>query len=113
MFDLNTKYFHATTCEFHIRELKDLGLDIDVFGFLKGEVKPEHICRVNCLFEGLGMDMIAVKDYSENAGLMDELLRLGIISKPSWYISSGFVRIPVCRVNLAELKKHTAVKKGA
>lgn len=87
-----------------------MGMDIDLFGILQGEKYPEQILRVNCLFEGLSEGEIAVKDYSENAGLLDELLRLRIISKPSWYISSGFVRIPVCRVNMAELEKHTAVK---
>lgn len=111
MFDLNTAYFHATSCEFHIREAKGFGMDIDIFGILQGEKEPEHIMRVNCLFKGLDRYMIAVKDYSENTGLLNELLRLGIVSKPSWFIASGFVRIPVCRVNMAELNKHTAEKR--
>lgn len=46
---------------------------------------------------GLIDDYIAVKDYSENEGMMSALAELGIIvSEPALSLPSGFVFIPVC-----------------
>lgn len=45
----------------------------------------------------LNPDEVAVKNYSENAGIMIDLLRHDILQKPHRYIESGFVLIPVCR----------------
>ena len=42
--------------------------------------------------------MVAVKDWSENVGVLDALVSAGIVSKPEDYIPSGHVRIPVCRL---------------
>lgn len=47
---------------------------------------------------GLKKDEIAIKDYSENAGMLDTLLEAEIITEPHRYVSSGHVMIPVCRL---------------
>lgn len=41
-------------------------------------------------------DEVFIKDYSENAGILDLLIKAGIISTPVNYENSGFVVIPVC-----------------
>ena len=39
-----------------------------------------------------------IKDYSENAGIMSELIRHGIISKPVYKAQAGFVEVFLCKV---------------
>jgi hypothetical protein len=39
---------------------------------------------------------MAIKDYSENAGLLQVLIDAGVVSEPVGYVRSGFVEIPVC-----------------
>lgn len=41
---------------------------------------------------------IAVKNYSENEGILDWLIENKIVDKPSCIILSGFVCIPVCKL---------------
>lgn len=48
--------------------------------------------------EGLGNDEVAVKDYSENVGMLESLLEGDVVYFPHRLISSGFVEIPVCRL---------------
>lgn len=48
-------------------------------------------------------DEVAIKDYSENEGILDALVGAGIVEQPHRFLSSGFIGdIPVCKVN-AEL----------
>jgi hypothetical protein len=55
--------------------------------------------------ESLGSDQIAIKDYSENEGVLKFLMEEGIISSPLKYFNSGFVRIPICQINETFLKE--------
>lgn len=48
--------------------------------------------------EGLAKDEVAIKNYSENTGVLDLLLNEGVVEAPHRYESSGFVKIPVCRL---------------
>ena len=57
---------------------------------------PFAKCTVN--IPGLAKDEVAVKNYSENEGMLDFLLRNGIVEKPHRYENSGFVRVPVCKI---------------
>jgi hypothetical protein len=54
--------------------------------------------------ESLESDQIAIKDYSENEGVLKFLMEEGIISSPLKYFNSGFVRIPICKINETLLK---------
>lgn len=38
---------------------------------------------------------IAIKDYSENEGVLDALVKAEIVSKPIRYAESGFTKIPI------------------
>jgi len=46
----------------------------------------------------LAEDEVAVKDYSENAGMLSALMSAGIVSAPVRWVESGWVKVPVCRV---------------
>lgn len=39
-----------------------------------------------------------IKDYSENEGILDELIRHGIVDAPEAVVASGHVVIPLCKV---------------
>lgn len=45
---------------------------------------------------------VAIKNWSENEGILNVLIREGVVSTPSHFIRSGFVDIPVCEL-LVEL----------
>ena len=55
--------------------------------------------------ESLSPDEIAIKDYSENEGVLNFLMEEGIISSPLKYFNSGFVRIPICKIDETFLKE--------
>jgi len=46
--------------------------------------------------EGLKDNEVAIKNYSENEGILQVLIDAGIISEPKRIIQSGFVAIHVC-----------------
>lgn len=63
------------------------------------EIEPYCVCSVNP-GKSIPEDQIAVKDYSENKGMVDFLRAEGIIEgDPTESISSGFVTIPVFRLS--------------
>ena len=55
-------------------------------------------------------NMAAIKDYSENEGILKALIEQDIVEKATSYISSGYVDIPVVKVKhqelLEEIKKY-------
>ena len=50
---------------------------------------------------------IAVKDYSENTGLVDFLKSIGFITDVVEKRPSGFAEIPICRYDPAVLEKYS------
>jgi hypothetical protein len=40
----------------------------------------------------------AIKDYSENEGLLDRLIESQIVQPPHRYVESGFVNLPIVRL---------------
>jgi hypothetical protein len=48
--------------------------------------------------EGLSEDEVAIKNYSENEGILDTLVTEGVIKPPHRHIKSGFVIIPICKL---------------
>ena len=43
-------------------------------------------------------DHVAIKDYSENQGALASLNEAGIVSEPEYFLKSGYVTIPVCKL---------------
>ena len=54
----------------------------------------------NCTvpFSDLEKNEVAVKDYSENEGMLEFLVKNHIVQAPHRFIESGFVKIPVCKL---------------
>lgn len=48
--------------------------------------------------ETLKDDEIAIKNYSENDGVLDFLVQEKIISTPIRTVKSGYVEIPICKI---------------
>lgn len=48
--------------------------------------------------EVLEPEMVAIKNYSENVGMLAALMAAGVVHSPDDYIPSGFVLVPVCRL---------------
>jgi hypothetical protein len=41
---------------------------------------------------------VAIKDYSENEGILSSLVEAGIVENPHNFIQSGYVKIPICKL---------------
>lgn len=54
--------------------------------------------------EILPPDAVAIKNYSENDGVLESLIDNGVVSEIQHYIPSGYVQIPVCII-LNKLEK--------
>lgn len=46
----------------------------------------------------LAKDEVAIKDYSENEGVLDFLVENGIVSSPVRWVQSGYVKIHICKL---------------
>jgi hypothetical protein len=58
--------------------------------------EPFMMCTVN--IPNLSDGEVAIKNYSENEGVLDFLIKEGIIEPPHRFASSGYVSLPVCKV---------------
>lgn len=56
------------------------------------------VASVNLPDEPMKEDEIAIKNYSENEGILDVLVNAKIVSAPVRYADSGFVTIPICKL---------------
>jgi len=41
---------------------------------------------------------VAIKDWSENAGILDTLVDAEVVEFPHAYIQSGYVKVPICKL---------------
>lgn len=41
---------------------------------------------------------VAIKDYSENKGILEALISADIIEEPHAFVQSHFVKIPICKL---------------
>lgn len=57
---------------------------------------PYMTCTV--FVDGLEDNEVAIKNYSENAGVLDFLVKENIIEAPHKEINSGFVKLYVCKL---------------
>ena len=59
---------------------------------------PIATASVNLPDVELAEDEVCIKDYSENEGMLDALVREGIVSETVRHVPSGFVTIPICKL---------------
>lgn len=46
--------------------------------------------------EPIAENEVIIKDYSENEGMLDVLVKNNIVSEPKRWVGSGFVQLAVC-----------------
>lgn len=63
----------------------------------------EPIATATVWVPGIPTGCVAIKNYSENEGMLQAFISAGIVGEPISFISSGFVRIPVCKLNEQKL----------
>lgn len=91
MMTFKTKYATYPNCEFVTGRYNNGNLALSVESRDEG---PICTCTVN---PGVVVthDAIAVKNYSENEGMVEVLTEMGIIGRELYRIPSGWVEIPV------------------
>lgn len=88
----------ACTAEFNSYQ-EGNAIAIELIETQTGE--PVAVATVN--IDGLMHDEVAIKDYSENEGMLMALILAGIVKPPHRYVRSGFVTIPIVRLELKTL----------
>jgi hypothetical protein len=63
-------------------------------GIYKGE--PIATCTINIPEADLEPNEVIIKDYSENAGMLDALVESGVVEPTGKLVQSGFITAPVC-----------------
>ena len=48
--------------------------------------------------ENLEQGEVAIKDWSENKGILDFLVQNKIVKEPHRFVESGYVKIPICEL---------------
>ena len=66
--------------------------------------EPWTTATVN--LNGLEGDEVAIKNYSENEGLLELLTGLGVIEPPHRRVQSGFVSIDICNMVRSKLEEY-------
>ena len=59
---------------------------------------PYATASINMPAEDLEDDEVIIKDYSENAGILDSLVEAGVVSEPIRHIQAGFTFVPVVKL---------------
>jgi hypothetical protein len=57
-----------------------------------------EVATINIPEEFLSKNEVIIKDYSENEGMLDTLMKAGIISGPKRYVESGYIKAPICEL---------------
>ena len=97
-----------------IMKIKSFGETYDVFVSQSGSGKDtqyifltsdtfEPFCKINIPYLGESDTIIAVKNYSENEGLLEQLEKAGVIVEKLGEVESGFVKIPLVRIDKEKL----------
>lgn len=62
----------------------------------EGYLEPSYTASV--WIPGINEGEVAIKDYSENQGILEALVDAGIVEEPHRYEFSGMALIPVCKL---------------
>jgi len=65
--------------------------------------EPIAIATVNIPGEYMTENEAAIKDYSENDGMLEALMNAGIVKKVNRYVSFGYAIIPICEIDWSKV----------
>ena len=97
MFTLKTMYGSYENCVWGIRG-KGKNIRYEIYG------DDGPIMTVNVPGYGKSDKIVAIKDYSENAGIMSFLEKHGLIKQVHGYVSSGFVLMPLVELDIKKME---------
>ncbi|WP_152050931.1 DUF4313 domain-containing protein [Tautonia marina] len=59
---------------------------------------PIAQATVNLPDVALGRNQVAIKDWSENEGMLDALVAAGVVKPTGETVRSGYVEVPICEL---------------
>jgi len=59
---------------------------------------PYAMASVSLTSVDMDSDEVAIKNYSENEGILESVISAGIITNPHSFVPSGHVNIPICKI---------------
>ena len=62
---------------------------------------PYTTATINLPEVRLGKDEVIIKDYSENAGVLEGLVNSGIVQLTGRSVESGYITAPICKLLVA------------
>jgi hypothetical protein len=65
---------------------------------LVDEEGPVATATVNLPNVTLGKNQVLIKDYAENAGMLEALVAAGVVKPTGETVRSGFVEVPICEL---------------
>lgn len=81
------KYYNGKTCLSYVSYDEDMGMS-----------QQECVASINIPNLDIDVNIIAVKTYSENEGLLKIMIAAGHVSQPLQWIEQSFVKIPICKL---------------
>ena len=95
-------------CFFKVGQYSNGNIAIELYGVPAEEPGcPEPIMTVSVNIGKFNPETVAIKNYAENTGILELLSELNIIINVSTIVYYGRVEIPICELNLEELKEYS------
>ena len=94
---MRTVYFKQWNCKVKRNSYMDNDrVALQLVDSTTGE--PIAHATINIPHIPLEADEVIIKDYSENEGMLSALIEAGIVGEPLYYVPTGFVECPVCKL---------------
>lgn len=74
---------------------KDGGIRIQLYDSNDGTPYATATARIE---EKLEQGEVAIKDWSENEGILEFLVQNKIVKEPHRFVESGYVKVPICEL---------------
>jgi hypothetical protein len=74
---------------------KEGGIRIQLYDSKDG---TPYATATTSIQEDLESGEVAIKDWSENEGILDFLVQNKIVKEPHRFVESGYVKIPICEL---------------
>lgn len=60
--------------------------------------EPVLVATINIPEINIGENEVIIKNYTENEGVLDALIKAKVISSPTRTIENGFISAPICKL---------------
>ena len=90
--EIHTRYIHERCIPIPVAYV-DGGLGLRLIG-----EDGEPVATLTVRVPGLDENEVAIKNYSENEGLLDVAIDAGWVDPPHRTVAVGYVDVPVCKI---------------